>query len=86
MHVEDDAGQVADDKDEDSRHEDDGKKSKTYLHSLMMSRTLISCMLRMMRGRLQMTKMRTISMRMMERCSSCLFLPPLLLLKQDAFL
>jgi hypothetical protein len=60
------AMQVADDKDEDNQHEDDGMKSMTYLHSLMMSRTLISCMLRMMRGRLQMTKMTTISMRMME--------------------
>jgi hypothetical protein len=66
MHVEDDAGQIEDDKDEDNQQEDDGMKSMTYLHSLMMSNTLISCMLRMMQGRLQMTKMRTISMRMME--------------------
>ncbi len=66
LHVEDDAGQVADNKDEDNQHEDDGEKTMAYLHSLMMSRTLISCMLRMMRGRLQMAKMRTITMRMME--------------------
>jgi hypothetical protein len=66
MHVEDDAGQIAENKDENSQHEDDGIKSMAYLHSLIMSRSLISCMLRMMRGRLQMTKMRTISMRMME--------------------
>jgi len=42
MHVEDDAGQIADDKDDNNQHEDDGIKSMTYLHSLMMFRPLIS--------------------------------------------